>query len=86
MTTKTGATSDSGKFQRFIPLSIWMIISYKGVRYIKWTSSKSWINGKYYRNNVLAKHVLTDKRLKHDSYHGSMFQHDRVTGYMATAT
>jgi hypothetical protein len=35
---------------------------------------------------VLAKHVLTDKRLKHDPDHGCMFQHDRVTGHMATAT
>ena len=49
-------------------------------------SSRSWINGDYYRNNVLTGHVLNDERLQHDSDYGGMFQQDRATGHMAAAT
>jgi hypothetical protein len=32
------------------------MISYeRGVERINWTSSKTWINGEYYKNNVLAR-------------------------------
>jgi hypothetical protein len=34
-----------------ISINLWMIISYKGVEYIKWASSAIWINGYYYRQN-----------------------------------
>ena len=63
------------KVSKVHPLSIniWMMISYEGTEWIKWTSSKSWINGEYYRDNILAVHVLNDKRLKINSKYGGMF-------------
>jgi hypothetical protein len=45
---------------RPLAINIWMIIAYEGVEYIKWTSDKSWINGQYYRDNILEPHVLHD--------------------------
>jgi len=51
-----------------------MMISYeKGAEWIKWTSSKPWIDGEYYRNNILARYVLNDARLKIDSEYGGKF-------------
>jgi hypothetical protein len=32
--------------------------------WIKWTSSKTWIDGQYYRDRVLAEFILDDARLK----------------------
>jgi hypothetical protein len=63
-----------------------MIISYKGVDRIKSTSSGTWINGEYYRENILKKYVLNNWRLKKDSDFGGMFQHDQARAYMATET
>ncbi len=62
-----------------------MIISYEGVEPIKWTSLATWINGDYYRENILKKHVLNDQRLKNDSNSGGVFQHDQARAHMATA-
>jgi hypothetical protein len=53
-----------------------MIIFYKRVENIKWTSLATWINRDYYRENILKKHVLKDQHLKNDSKFGGMFQHD----------
>jgi hypothetical protein len=50
-----------------------MMISYKGVDRIKWTSSGTWINGEYYHQNILKKYVLNNWRLKNDSDFGGMF-------------
>ncbi len=47
-----------------------MMISYKRVDCIKWTSLGTWINGEYYRENILKKYVLNDKN---DSDFGGMF-------------
>jgi hypothetical protein len=70
-----------------LAINIWMLISYeKGVERIKWTSTKTWINGQYYRDNVLARYILDDDRLKIGSDYGGMFQHDRAQGHMAKAT
>ncbi len=71
---------------RPLSINIWMMISYEGVEAIRWMSSKSWINGEYYRNSILARYVLHKERLKNGSEHGGMFQQDRATGHMATAT
>jgi hypothetical protein len=46
------------------------MISYKGVDRIKWTSSRTLINGDYYCENILKKYVLNDKN---DSDFGGMF-------------
>ncbi len=53
---------------------------------MKWTSSGTWINGKYYRENILKKYILNNWRLKNDSDFGSVFQHDQARAHMATAT
>jgi hypothetical protein len=45
------------------------MISYKGFDRIKWTSSGTWINGEYYRKNILKKYILNDKN---DSDFGGM--------------
>jgi hypothetical protein len=62
-----------------------MIISYKGVEHIKWTSSGTWINRHYYRENILKNHVLNGQRLKNDSNFGGVFQYDQARAYMAIA-
>ncbi len=69
---KKGVMKDLENFYKAHPLSIniWMMISYKGVDRIKWTSSGTWINGEYYRENILKKYVLNDKN---DSDFGGMF-------------
>ncbi len=63
-----------------------MMISYKRVDCIKWTSSGTWINGEYYRENILKKYECNNGRLKNDSDFGGMFQHDQARAHMATAT
>jgi hypothetical protein len=50
-----------------------MMISYKGVDRIKWTSFATWINGEYYRENIVKKYVCNNGRLKNDSDFGGMF-------------
>ncbi len=50
-----------------------MMISYKRVDFIKWTSSGTWINGEYYHENLLKKYVYNNGRLKNDSDFGGMF-------------
>ncbi len=72
---------------RPLGINIWMLISYeKGTEWIKWTSSKTWIDGQYYRDRVLAEYILDDERLKVGSEYGGMFQHDQARGHMANAT
>jgi hypothetical protein len=72
---------------RPLAINIWMMISYeRGVETIKWTSSKTWINGEYYRNNVLARYVLNEERLKIGSQYGGKFLHDRAQGHWTKAT
>ncbi len=41
---------------------------------------------KYYRDNILARCVLNDERLKIGSQHGGKFWHDHAQGYFAKAT
>lgn len=53
-----------------LSINIWMLISYQGVERIKWMASKSWINGQYYQENILARYILDDERLKIDSEFG----------------
>jgi hypothetical protein len=51
-----------------------MMISYeRGVERIKWTSEKPWINGQYYRDNILANYVLENEDLKIGSEYGGYF-------------
>jgi hypothetical protein len=62
------------------------MISYKRVDCIKCTSLGTWINGEYYRENLLKKYVYNKKRLKNDSDFGSMFQHDQARTHILTET
>ncbi len=43
----------------------------------------TWINGEYYRQNILKKYVLNDKN---DSNFSGMFQHDQTRAHIATAS
>ncbi len=55
-------------------INIWMMISYeREVEKIKWASSKTWINEEYFRNNVFARYVLNDERLKIESQYRGKF-------------
>ncbi|KAL4478248.1 hypothetical protein ABPG72_016560 [Tetrahymena utriculariae] len=76
------------KEQKSHPLSIniWMYISYQyGVESIKWTSV-SWIDGKYYRNNILSKYILNNQKLKKGSTQSGIFQQDQAKGHIAKKT
>jgi hypothetical protein len=42
----------------------WWFLTNAGVERAKLTSSKTWINGEYYRNTVLARYVLNDEWFK----------------------
>ncbi|KAL4480956.1 hypothetical protein ABPG72_014424 [Tetrahymena utriculariae] len=81
-------TEQFRKEQKTKPLSIniWMIISYEGVEHIKWTSSVPWINGEYYRNNILKRYIINDERLQKGSQFKGFFQQDRATSHTAKAT
>ncbi len=62
-----------------------MLISFeKGTEWIKWTFAKTWIDGQYYRDRVLAELILDDERLKVGSEYGGMFQHDQARGTWLT--
>ncbi|KAL4473456.1 hypothetical protein ABPG72_012135 [Tetrahymena utriculariae] len=81
-------TEQFRKEQKTKPLSIniWMIISYEGVEHIKWTSSVPWINGEYYRNNILKRYIINDERLQKGSQFKGFFQQDRAASHTAKAT
>ncbi len=59
---------------RLLAINNWMMISYeRGVEKIKQTSSKTWINSVYYRDDILARYVLNDERLKIGLQYGALF-------------
>jgi hypothetical protein len=54
-------------------IGVKMIISYEEVDHLIWTSSGTWINGEYYRQNILKKYVLNNWCLKNDSDFSGIF-------------
>jgi hypothetical protein len=73
------------KFSKVRPMSIniWMIISYKGVAYIKFSDLNKSIllSLKYYEKAC----IKWSASYKNDSNFGGMFQHDQARAHMATA-
>ena len=67
-------------------ITIWMMISCQGVECIKWVRNKTWIDGEYYRENILKEFVVTDERLKKSNKDGFMFQQDHAPAHKSAPT
>ena len=62
-----------GKTSHPLGIQIWMMISCRVVEGIKWIRGKTYIDGEYYRKEILKEFVLYDKRLNKSDKGGFLF-------------
>jgi hypothetical protein len=43
---------------------IWMMINCQGVQHVRWTCEQTYLNGEYYRENIIKPYVLSKSELK----------------------